>query len=180
MRKYLLGLSIIAAISAALVAQGCAKNTVAHRGKSTAIAPVIVKAAVPTANPNNQTALNVALVAKGYIAETSTSPDNYASMLAEDGGCQMAGNFSDAIGANDLLASVTAYCAAPPQHGGTLNCARATTDAQSILTYMQNINLLCDANSDQNPYSFGDASAAANLLNASQAFRTDLGLLPLE
>ncbi|MBI3557993.1 MAG: hypothetical protein HY074_17150 [Deltaproteobacteria bacterium] len=177
MKRYLLALLVIAVITGSLVVQGCAKNTVAGKGKATAVAPANIKAAAPSAIPTNQTALLVSNVALYYSFESSHYPDDYQSMLSQDGGCQMASDYSDAIGTNDLMASVGVYCTSPTPQAGTVNCTQAKADAQKILTNMQSINKLCDTSSDANPYGFGDASMAAALFTAGQNFRTDLGLL---
>ncbi len=177
MNKILLALLAVAAITGSLLIQGCAKSAVANKGKATAIPTANIKAAPVSAVPNSQTALLVSNVALYYSFESSHYPDDFASMLTQDGGCQMASDYSDSIGANDLLASVTAYCATPTPQSGTLNCAQAKVDAQKILTSMQNINKLCDTATDSNPYGFGDGAMAQALLTAGQTLRNDLGLL---
>jgi hypothetical protein len=162
-------------IATLAVVQGCAKQGNTNRSKAAAaVAPAGVKG-TPNSGGTSLTAINVAATAYYYGFEASRNSSNFSDMLSADGGCQMAQDFSDAIAGNDLIASVTIYCA--QQSVSPAGCAQAKVDAQKLISDINTLSADCggtDGTFDSS--SFGDQSVATDLETVAQNYRADLGL----
>lgn len=169
--------TIIAALFVLTVCgQGCAKESkFDSKARSTAsaprISPVTQGPATASAPDSAQTAILVSNVAFYYSHKAVREADNFNAMLGDDGGCQMASDFQNAIGPNNFMQSVASYCAYQ-----RVDCTRVNENATRITTYLAKLAQLCQEGGPGNPYQYGDETTARNLLSAGELYRTDLGL----